>query len=93
MDRRLALGASRNGLVRLIAMQAARLIVLGGVLGAGAALLLSRLLSSLLVGVTPHDAISFWTAWALMTMVALIASTLPAADAARTDLLSVLHSE
>jgi predicted permease len=93
MGIRLALGASRKGLLRLIVMQAARLIVLGGVLGAGAALLLSRLLSSLLVGVTPHDPVSFWLAWALMTIVALIASTLPAADAARTDLLSVLHSE
>jgi predicted permease len=93
MGIRLALGASRNGLLRLIVMQAARLIVVGGLLGAGAALLLSRLLSSLLVGVTPHDPTSFWTAWALMTVVALIASTLPAADAARTDLLSVLHSE
>jgi predicted permease len=93
MGIRLALGASRNGLLRLIVMQAARLIVLGGVLGAGAALLLSRLLSSLLVGVTPHDPMSFWLAWVLMTVVALIASTLPAADAARTDLLSVLHAE
>ena len=93
MGIRLALGASRNGLLRLIVMQAARLIVLGGLLGAGAALLLSKFLSSLLVGVTPHDAVSFWLAWALMTIVALIASTLPAADAARTDLLSVLHSE
>jgi ABC-type lipoprotein release transport system permease subunit len=54
---------------------------------------LSNLLTSLLVGVTPHDAMSFWLAWALMTTVALLASTLPAADAARTDLLSVLHSE
>jgi predicted permease len=93
MGIRLALGASRNGLLRLIVMQAARLILVGGVLGAGAALLLSRLLASLLVGVKPHDPMSFWTAWALMTIVALIASSLPAADAARTDLLSVLHSE
>jgi ABC-type antimicrobial peptide transport system permease subunit len=93
MGIRLALGASRNGLLRLVVMQAARLIVLGGALGAGAALLLSRLLASLLVGVKPHDPMSFWTAWALMTIVALIASSLPAADAARTDLLSVLHSE
>jgi ABC-type antimicrobial peptide transport system permease subunit len=93
MGIRLALGASRNGLLRLVVMQAARLIVLGGVLGAGTALLLSRLLASLLVGVKPHDPMSFWLAWALMTIVALIASTLPAADAARTDLLSVLHSE
>jgi len=93
MGIRLALGASRNGLLRLIVMQAARLIVVGSMLGAGAALLLSRLLASLLVGIKPHDPVSFWTAWALMTIVALIASTLPAADAARTDLLSVLHSE
>jgi ABC-type antimicrobial peptide transport system permease subunit len=93
MGIRLALGASREGLLRLVVMQAARLIVLGGILGAGAALLLSRLLSSLLVGVSPHDAMSFWLAWALMTTVALIASTLPAVDAARTDLLSVLRSE
>jgi predicted permease len=93
MGIRLALGASRNGLLRLIVMQAARLIVMGSMLGAGAALLLSRLLASLLVGVKPYDPVSFWTAWALMTIVALIASTLPAADAARTDLLSVLHSE
>ena len=93
MGIRLALGASRNGLLRLIVMQAARLIVVGSMLGAGAALLLSRLLSSLLVGVKPHDPVSFWLAWGLMTIVALIASSLPAADAARTDLLSVLHSE
>jgi ABC-type antimicrobial peptide transport system permease subunit len=93
MGIRLALGASRNGLLRLVVMQAARLIVLGGMLGAGAALLLSRLPASLLVGVTPHDPVSYWLAWALMTIVALIASTLPTADAARTDLLSILHAE
>jgi predicted permease len=93
MGIRLALGASRNALLRLIVMQAARLIALGGVLGVGTALALSRLLASLLVGVTPHDAVSFSLAWAMMTIVALSASTLPAADAARTDLMSVLHSE
>lgn len=49
MGIRLALGASRRGLLRLVAMQATRLIVLGG--------------------------LPFWLAWALMTTVALIAST------------------
>jgi predicted permease len=90
---RLALGASRPGLLRLVVMQAARLILVGGVLGVGAALALSKLLASMLVGVTVHDAVSFSLAWALMTAVALIASTIPAAQAARTDLVSVLHSE
>jgi predicted permease len=93
MGIRLALGASRSGLLRLVVMEAARLIVLGGILGVGAALAMSRLLASLLVGVTPHDAMSFSLAWALMTAVALLASTIPAANAARTDLVSVLRSE
>ena len=93
MGIRLALRSSRGGVLRLVVVQAARLIVLGGILGVGAALVLSKLLASLLVGVTPHDALSFSFAWALMTAVALLASTLPAATAAGTDLVSVLRSE
>ena len=93
MGIRLALGASRRGLLGLIVMQAARLIALGGVLGVVTALALSKLLASMLVGVKPHDAISFSLAWILMTAVALVASTVPASQAARTDLNSVLHAE
>jgi predicted permease len=93
MGIRLALGASRSGLLGLVVAQAARLIALGGVLGIAAAFLLSKLLTSMLVGVKPHDAISFSLAWILMTVVALLASTIPASHAARTDLVSVLHSE
>ena len=93
MGIRLALGSSRNGVLRLVVMQAAWLIGLGGILGVGAALGLSRLLASLLVGVTPHDPASFSIAWALMTVVALLASTIPASQAARTDLITVLHSD
>jgi predicted permease len=93
MGIRLALGASRRGLLGLIVAQAARLIAFGGVLGIAAALLLSKLLTSMLVGIKPHDALSFSLAWILMTIVALLASTIPASHAARTDLVSVLHSE
>ena len=93
MGIRLALVASLRGLLGLIVMQAARLIALGGILGVITALLLSKLLASMLVGVKPHDAISFSLAWILMTAVALLASTIPASHAARTDLVSVLHSE
>jgi hypothetical protein len=46
-----------------------------------------------LVGIRAHDALSFSLAWILMTLVALVASTIPASQAARTDLISVLHSE
>jgi putative ABC transport system permease protein len=93
MGIRLALGASRGSLLRLIVMQAARLIFFGGAVGIGSALLLSRLLASTLVGVTPHDTLSFSLAWALMTVIALFASIVPAVGAARTDLLSVLRGE
>lgn len=93
MGIRLALGASRRSLLRLIVMQAARLIFFGGTVGIGSALLLSRLLASTLVGVTPHDSLSFSLAWALMTVIALFASSIPAMLAARTDLLSVLRQE
>lgn len=93
MGIRLALGSTRAGVLRLVVMQAARLIVLGGILGLIAAFALSKLLTSLLVGVTPHDPASFMLAWALMTLVALLASAIPASQAARTNLLSALHSE
>jgi putative ABC transport system permease protein len=93
MGIRLALGASRRRLLGLIVAQAARLIAFGGVLGLGGAFLLSRLLTSMLVGVKPHDAVSFSLAWLLMTAVALLASMIPASHAARTDLVSVLHAE
>lgn len=93
MGIRLALGASRQRLLGMIIAQAAGLIVTGGILGITGSFLLSHLLTNMLVGVRPHDAVSFLLAWILMTTIALIASTLPAAHAARTDLVSVLHSE
>ena len=93
MGIRLALGASRSSLLRLIVLQATRLISFGGAIGIGAGLLLSRLLASTLVGITPHDTLSFSLAWVLMTLIALVASVVPALTAARTDLLSVLRQE
>jgi predicted lysophospholipase L1 biosynthesis ABC-type transport system permease subunit len=93
MGIRLALGSTRERVLRLVVMQAASLIGLGGVLGLSSALALRRFLASLLVGVTPPDPVSFSLACALMTVAALLASAIPAAQAARRDLLPVLHSE
>jgi predicted permease len=93
MGIRLALGASRAGVIRLVSMQALRLILAGSALGLGTALFLSKLLSSILVGVTGRDPVSLSAAWFLMTAVALLASMIPAAEAARTDLMTVLRSE
>lgn len=93
MGIRLALGASRAQVLRLVSMQALRLILAGSALGLGTALLLSRFLSSMLVGVTGHDLVSLSAAWILMTVIALLASMIPASEAARTDLITVLRSE
>jgi predicted permease len=93
MGIRLALGSSRSGLLRLIVMQSARLILAGGIVGIAGAWFLDRLLASMLVGVKVHDPVSLSLAWALMTLIALLGSSLPATAAARTDIVSVLHSE
>ncbi|HEX3660668.1 MAG TPA: ABC transporter permease [Acidobacteriaceae bacterium] len=93
MGIRLALGASRGRVVRLIVVQAARLIVAGGALGMGAALLLSRLLANMLVGVSAHDAVSFLAACGLMMAIAIVASAIPAAAAGHTDLIAALRAE
>jgi predicted permease len=93
MGIRLAIGASRPELLRLIVMQAMRLILVGGILGMAAAWFLSHFLASSLVGVKVHDPVSLWFSWALMTVIALLGSSFPAMNASRTNVVSVLHSE
>ncbi len=90
---RLALGSSRPELFRLIMSQALRLILAGGVVGIAGAWFLDRLLASMLVGIQVHDPISLSLAGALMTLIALLGCSLPARNAARTNITSVLHSE
>ncbi|WP_263356950.1 ABC transporter permease [Acidicapsa ligni] len=90
---RLALGSSRGELLRLIVSQALRLILAGIVVGIAGAWFLDRLLASMLVGIQVHDPLSLSLAGALMTLVALVGCGLPARNAARTDLISILHCE
>jgi ABC-type antimicrobial peptide transport system permease subunit len=47
----------------------------------------------MLVGIQVHDPVSLSLAWALMTLIALVGSYVPARNAARTNAISVLHSE
>jgi predicted permease len=90
---RLALGSSRTELLRLIVSQAIRLILMGIVAGIAGAWFLDRLLASMLVGIQVHDPVSLSLAGALMTLIALLGCSLPARNAARTNIISVLHSE
>ncbi len=93
MGIRMALGASRRRLLGLVVMQAMRIVLAGGIAGIAGAWFLDRSLASMLVGVTVHDPISFSFAWVLMTLLSLMGCSLPAMNAARTDIVSVLHSE
>jgi predicted lysophospholipase L1 biosynthesis ABC-type transport system permease subunit len=90
---RLALGASRRGLLRLIMMQSMRLILAGSAAGLTGAWFLDRSLASSLVGVKVHDPVALSLAWALMTLIALLGSSFPAVNACRTDVVAVLHAE
>jgi ABC-type antimicrobial peptide transport system permease subunit len=90
---RLALGSSRRDLLRLIVSQAMHLILAGGIVGIAGAWFLDRLLASMLVGIQVHDPVSLSLAGALMTLIALVGCSLPARNAARTNVISVLHSE
>ena len=93
MGIRLALGSSRPELLGLIVTQAMRLVLAGGIVGIAAAWFLDRLLAGMLAGVQVHDPVSLLLAWALMTLIAMLGSTWTAMNAARTDLVSVLHAE
>ncbi len=90
---RLALGSARARVLRLVVSEAAWLVAAGGVLGLAGAFFLSGLLRSMLVGVTPHDALSLCIAWLVMTAVGTVASYAPAAKASRIDPNALLHTE
>jgi predicted permease len=90
---RLALGSARARVLRLVVAEAVWLVAAGGVIGLAGAFFLSRLLRSMLVGVTAHDAVSLCVAWLVMTAVGTVASYAPAAKASRIDPNALLHAE
>jgi putative ABC transport system permease protein len=82
---RMALGATRADILRLIAMEGMRLILLGGVLGLGAALATAQLLKSLMFNVGPRDPAPYAAVVLLLALVALAATLIPARAAMLTD--------
>jgi len=75
---RVALGASRSSIVRLVIAQGARFVAIGIVVGVAMALGAARLVSALLFGVTPTDAAAFGQVAAVVGAVSLLACALPA---------------
>ena len=90
---RLALGAGRTQVFRLILGQGLRVVFTGIVLGLFAALAITRLIRSLLFGVTPSDPLTFAFVSALLTVVALTACSIPARRATKVDPLIALRNE
>ncbi|HEV2274263.1 MAG TPA: FtsX-like permease family protein, partial [Acidobacteriaceae bacterium] len=90
---RMALGAGRADILRLLTWEGVRLIALGGVLGVGASLGMARLLKSLLFNVGPHDPISFAAVAGLLAVVALAATLIPARSAMKVDPIAALRYE
>lgn len=90
---RLALGAQRADVLRLVVRQGLVLGLGGAALGLGGALALGRGMASLLHGVSTHDPLVLGTAAAALLLVAFGASALPAWRASRVDPLVALRSE
>ncbi len=82
---RLALGGQRNDVVGMVVGQGMRLIAVGLLLGLVMALALTRLIESLLFGVSPMDPLTFGMSAAAMCLVGLAASWYPALRAGRVD--------
>jgi putative ABC transport system permease protein len=90
---RLALGARRSDIFSLILGHGFRLVLAGVVLGLAGALAATRLLSGLLYNTSALDPLIFGSVAALLTLVALIASCLPARRAINVDPVVALRAE
>jgi predicted permease len=90
---RMALGASRGDVLRLVVMQGLRLTVMGVAFGLVASFAVTRLITSLLYDVSPTDIVTFTVVPALLAAAALVASYLPALRATRIDPMVALRYE
>jgi macrolide transport system ATP-binding/permease protein len=88
---RMALGASTRDLLRLVMSKGLALTAAGVVLGAAAALELTRLMGYLLYKVSPRDPLAFGSAFVVISVASLLACFLPAWRATRTDPLGALR--
>jgi len=90
---RVALGAQRADVLRMILGQGIKMTALGVLIGLVAALGLTRLMSKLLFGVSASDPVTFIAVALLLALVALAACYLPARRAARLDPMAALRYE
>jgi ABC-type antimicrobial peptide transport system permease subunit len=90
---RLALGAQRGDVLRMVMVQAANLVVGGALLGLVLALTLSRVVKSLIYEVSPTDPMTFAIVGVLVIGAAAIACYIPARRATKVDPIIALRAE
>jgi predicted permease len=90
---RMALGAQRRDVLRLVVAQGARMALVGAALGTAGALSLTHLMASQLFGVSAHDPLTFTGVALLLVAVAIAACYIPARRAMRVDPMIALRYE
>jgi len=90
---RIALGAERKNILRMVLRQGLGLAIAGAAVGLVGALIVSHLMAGLLYGVTPTDPLTFSCVALLLLGVALLACYIPARRALRVDPLTALRHE
>jgi len=90
---RMALGAARGAVLRMVVGQAMALAAVGVVAGGAGAWALTRLMGALLFGVEPSDPVTFGAVSAVLALVAAVAASVPGLRATRVDPVIALRSE
>jgi putative ABC transport system permease protein len=90
---RLALGAKRASVLRMVMWQGGKLLVIGSLFGLAAGSLLSRLAASLLTSVGPVDPVTYLGVPVILLGTALVANVIPARRATRIDPMTTLRSD
>jgi putative ABC transport system permease protein len=90
---RMALGAPASGVLRMVVVEGMTPTLIGLAIGVGGAMALSRVLTTLVFGVTAHDGMTLIAGSLLVIVVGLLASAIPGYRATRVDPLQALHTE
>ena len=90
---RIAMGGSRNSIMRMVIREGMILVVTGVVIGLAAAVVLNHAITALLFGVTPTDPVTLAGTTVLLLVVATVACYIPARRATTVDPLSALRAE
>jgi putative ABC transport system permease protein len=90
---RIAFGATRSDVLQFVIAQAIKPTAIGIAIGLAASFALSRLITSMVYGVSSRDTLTFITVTALLVLVAFVASLVPALRATRISPLTVIRDE